>query len=90
MKDTTEVREMRGAEPPPEIDPAVEHAINRMGEAVAALSIILHDGKLGRGWLRSMKPHEPLIDTVERCERLAQDIANAIACITGDREVQDA
>jgi len=85
-----EVREMRGEEPPPRIDPEVEHAVNRMGEAVTALSIILHQGKLGRGWLRSMKPHEPLIDTVERCERLTQDIANAIACITGDREVQDA
>lgn len=85
-----EVREMRGAEPPPEIDPEVEHAVNRMGEAVAALSVILHDGKLGRGWLRSMKHREPLIDTVERCERLAQDLSNAIACITGDREAQDA
>lgn len=80
----------RGEEPLPRIDPAVEHAVNRMGEAVTALSRVLHDGKLGRGWLRSMKPHEPLIDTVERCERLTQDISNAIACITGDREVQDA
>lgn len=65
-----------------------DRAIDWMTLTVHELSVLLHNGELKRGWPRSMKHGEPLLDTVQRCEALTQDIANAIACLTADRDTQ--
>ena len=65
-----------------------DRAIDWMTLTVHELSVLLHNQEVKRGWPRSMKHGEPLLDTVQRCEALTQDIANAIACLTADRNTE--
>jgi len=63
---------------------SVENALECMEATVRAIHRVLLKGALSPGWHRSMKQHEPLMNTVDRCRILAKDLENAISCINRD------